>query len=110
MCSWHQSQSTFYCMYLELPQLHVTGTNSFGMSGVNAQAIFAAPPQPAAPALQRSHPLPIQRQRFWAVPPVNHLVRRAHAGANAACIYAIDARSADTAYLAEHQVRDCMII
>ena len=79
------------------------------MSGVNAHAVFAAPPQPAAPALRRTHPYPIQHHRFWAVPPVNHLVLRARAGDSSACTFAMDARSAETAYLAEHLVRGCMI-
>ena len=74
------------------------------MSGVNAHAVFATPPHPAASGLRREHAYLTHRDRVWAVPPVNQLVQRAHAGDIAACIFAIDARSAETAYLAEHQV------
>lgn len=43
------------------------GTSSFGMSGVNAHLLLTAQSR-SAPTLQRSMPLPWQRQRFWPAP------------------------------------------
>jgi len=78
------------------------GTSAFGMSGVNAHAILAAP-RAAAAASTRDAAL-LRRRAFWAVPAVSHLVRCARAAAGA-CVLAIALCSADTAYLLDHQAR-----
>lgn len=42
----------------------VAGTSSFGMSGVNAHAIFSAPP---AATVTATRPLLFHRSRYWYI-------------------------------------------
>ena len=79
------------------------GTSAFGMSGVNAHAILAAP-RAAAAASTRDAAL-LRRRTFWAVPAVSHLVCCARTAAAGACVFAIALCTADTAYLLDHQAR-----
>jgi hypothetical protein len=83
------------------------GTSSFGMSGVNAHAIFApgkashAAQSPLAPAWQH------QRQRYWAIPEPHHLLgplKSSASGKAPGCAFALDLCKPELAYLGDHMV------
>ncbi len=84
----------------------LTGTSSFGMSGVNAHALFEA-----ALAVPRQHCVlgmaTLQRAKHWAVPDVRFLVEGALAGprsAGARCSILADLRKPALASLWDHKV------
>ena len=81
--------------------LAFAGTSAFGMSGVNAHVVFAAVSH--ARSTTEEDALLFQRFRYWAVPPVNPLIRWAH-GPNGAYTFIINLGCTNTAYLADHQV------
>ena len=83
------------------------GTSSFGMSGVNAHAIFVpakasqAAHSPLVPAWQH------HRQRYWAIPEPHRLLGplKSSAGGTApGCAFALDLCKAELAYLGDHMV------
>lgn len=77
------------------------GTSSFGMSGVNAHAIFS--PAAASDAVRVVPANLLKKQRYWAIPQPYQLVGKVSYGAGI-CTFQADLRSGDLAYLFEHQV------
>lgn len=69
------------------------------MSGVNAHALF----EHMARTEQRASPdVPLQRQRYWAVPWPQKLAVKVHAAKRAT--YLCNLQAADSAYLLDHRV------
>ena len=80
----------------------LAGTSSFGMSGVNAHALFEMP----TPSTDQEHGagLPtVQRQRHWALAPVYHLAARALPSSGGRCSFLTDLAAPELAYLRDHQ-------
>jgi hypothetical protein len=77
------------------------GTSSFGMSGVNAHAIFTA--APIVERMQAASSVRYQRQRCWAVAAPHHLLGPAQPGRER-CSFALDLLKPELSYLGDHQV------
>ena len=80
------------------------GTSSFGMSGVNAHAIFTA--APIVERMQAASSVRYQRQRCWAVAAPHHLLGPAQPGRER-CSFALDLLKPELSYLGDHQVSTC---
>ena len=80
----------------------LAGTSSFGMSGVNVHAIFAAS-EPASPTSQLQPSL-YTRQRFWCIPSARLLLSGAQTLGSGMLIFSCDLRSQALSYLYDHQV------
>ncbi len=80
---------------------HSAGTSSFGMSGVNAHALFVAPATlvgPSAPAP------PLRRARHWALPRPHQLLGGARSGAGGRTTFSCRLCRSELSYLWQHQV------
>ena len=80
----------------------LAGTSSFGLSGVNAHAIFAAP-ESASPTSQLQ-PSFYTRQRFWCIPSARLLLSGAQTHGSGMLMFSCDLRSQALSYLWDHQV------
>ena len=81
----------------------IAGTSSFGMSGVNAHALFTKP----EPNLPFSRPLPgaYSRQRFWSIPPTRLLLCSTRFGGRSMLSFSCNLGFGALGYLWDHQVR-----
>ena len=80
------------------------GTSSFGMSGVNAHAIFSVP---AAALVTAESPRGLiwQSARHWVAPAAHQLLRSfARDATGGTCVFASDLTAPNLAYLLDHQV------
>ncbi|BDA51457.1 probable inactive phenolphthiocerol synthesis polyketide s at N-terminal half [Coccomyxa sp. Obi] len=82
------------------------GTSSFGMSGVNAHALFSAPDVGQDDSSDEStHALTWQSERHWVVPAAHGLLRSFTGGeVGGTCIFSVDLSAPSLAYLLHHQV------
>lgn len=95
----------------EAPQA-AAGTSSFGMSGVNAHAIFLAPsaesPMTDECDAESAGRLTWRCARHWAAPVEHRLLRGFSAGgssaAGGACMFQADLSASALAFLHDHQV------
>lgn len=89
--------------------IHLSGTSSFGMSGVNAHMLLEAVHEVCEGAGGEIGAL--QRRRHWVLAPVHHLVGHAVPSAlhqKTWCSLAIDLSRAGLSYLHDHQVGGSM--
>ena len=97
---------------LPLPSAQqLAGTSSFGMSRVNAHALFEAVPAGTAGGSSQDHGAglaTLQRKRHWGLAPVYYLADRVlPAGGRQAgrCSSLVNLSKPELAYLWDHQVR-----
>lgn len=86
------------------PSPGLCGTSSFGMSGVNAHALLAAPTlgQPRSSAAQGLSPvLTWRRARFWPHALAHAALAAAAAAATASTVFAMDLRAPALAFLGD---------
>ena len=79
------------------------GASSFGMSGVNAHVLIAAPPHSSPPVDPREAKAAVQwrRQRAWPVPPLHAALPQVHVRALAA-VFAVNVISPRLSALLDH--------
>lgn len=102
---------------LPLPGEHqLAGTSSFGMSGVNAHALFGMSQPPASLECGTPGLVAMQRERHWDLSPALYLAARVLPSGSTRCTFLIDLAQPDLAYLCDHQVRsgtkcglDCLV-
>ena len=87
-----------------LAGIAVTGTSSFGMSGVNAHAIFM-PPTSRSHSFGERVPPPFLQHRYWPVVVARHLLGPARAGSHGKLVFACALECQELAYLWDHKVR-----
>ena len=89
-----------------IPERENAGTSSFGMSGVNAHAVFSGPAATALPTSRQllTSSLPLRRQRHWAVVSPYYLVGMLVGFRSERCQLATMLRVADLGYLWDHKV------
>ena len=87
------------------------GTSSFGMSGINAHAIFSAPVAALGTAesslftAESPSGLVWQRARHWPAPAAHRLLRSfAREATGGTCVFSTDLSAPNLAYLHDHQV------
>lgn len=80
------------------------GTSSFGMSGVNAHAIFLAA-TPGSEVNDAGTALTYHRQRYWAICKPFHLLGAMRAGKKHSSSFALDLCASELAFLGDHLVR-----
>ena len=86
-----------------VPSTATTGTSSFGMSGVNAHAIFA-PATAGAAAGERVSAGHFMRHQHWPVVTARHLMGPARIGGRGQLVFACTLRSQELSYLWDHKV------
>ncbi|CAL8465609.1 g5145 [Coccomyxa elongata] len=86
------------------------GTSSFGMSGVNAHALFSAPdlaPGDSSDESSKSPALTWRAERHWVAPAVQRLLRSFSWGAGGGtCSFSVDLSAPHLTYLLDHQVME----
>ncbi len=82
----------------------MAGTSSFGMSGVNAHALFTAA---APPAARQTVQLPLHRTRHWALPRPHQLLGRAARPVGGKIAFACSLCRSQLSYMWHHQVDCC---
>ena len=84
------------------------GTSSFGMSGVNAHALFSAPDLVPGDPSDESSKFPALTwcaERHWVGPAAHRLLRSFSWGAaGGTCSFSVDLSAPNLAYLLDHQV------
>ena len=98
-----QLQTGLFCQLSSARPATATGTSSFGMSGVNAHAIFA-PPATGSAAGERVAGGHFVRHQHWPVVTARHLLGPARAGGRGQLVFACSLRSQELSYLWDHKV------
>ena len=79
------------------------GTSSFGMSGVNAHAIFT-PPATSPATRELTSAGHFVRHQHWPVVTARHLLGPAQTGGRGQLVFACTLQCQELSYLRDHQV------